>query len=57
MDLETIKLNVLNIFALSLQMMQVERILAFAVGITALIYNVMKIYSWVQKRVEERKNL
>lgn len=56
MDLETIKLNVLNVFALSLQMMQVERILAIAVGVTALIYNMMKIYSWVQKRIDERKN-
>lgn len=48
MDFETIKLNVLNIFALSLQMMQVERLLAIAVGITALVYNVMKIYSWLK---------
>jgi hypothetical protein len=48
MDIETIKLNILNVFALSLQMMQVERILAFAVGVTALIYNLMKIYSWLK---------
>jgi hypothetical protein len=56
MDLETIKLNVLNVFALTLQMMEVERLLAIAVGVTALIYNIMKIYSWVQKRIVDRKD-
>jgi len=55
MDIETIKLNVLNVFALSLQMMQVERILALAVGVTALIYNVMKIYSWIKRNSENTK--
>jgi hypothetical protein len=48
MDFETIKLNILNVFALSLQMMQVERLLAIAVGVTALVYNMMKIYSWLK---------
>lgn len=48
MDIETIKLNVLNIFALSLQMMQVERVIAIAVGVTALVYNCMKIYTWLK---------
>ena len=48
MDIETIKLNVLNIFALSLQMMQVERVLAIGVGVTALVYNCMKIYTWLK---------
>lgn len=48
MDIETLKLNVLNIFALSLQMMQVERIIAIGVGVTALIYNCMKIYRWLK---------
>ena len=57
MDFETIKLNVLNIFALTLQMMEVERLLAIAVGITALIYNIMKIYSWLTNRINSRKDL
>lgn len=48
MDLDTIRLNLLNIFALSLQMMNVERIIAIAVGVTALMYNLMKIYSWLK---------
>ena len=48
MDIETLKLNVLNIFALSLQMMNVERAIAIGVGVTALIYNLMKIYSWLK---------
>ena len=46
-DLDTIRLNVLNIFALSLQMMDIERTIAILVGVTALIYNVMKIYKWL----------
>jgi hypothetical protein len=49
MDFDVIKLNVLNIIALSMQMMQVERVVAIAVGLTALTYNVMKIYSWLKK--------
>jgi len=49
MDLEAIKLNILNVFALSLQMVQIERAIAIAVGITALIYNIMKIYAWLKK--------
>jgi len=48
MDLDTIRLNVLNIFAISLQMMNVEKVIAVAVGLTALIYNCMKIYSWLK---------
>ena len=48
MDLDTIRLNVLNIFALSLQWMDIERTIAIAVGITALIYNCMKIYAWLK---------
>lgn len=49
MDIETIKLNILNVFALSLQMMNVERAIAIAVGLTALVYNMMKIISWLKK--------
>ena len=49
MDIETIKLNVLNVFALSLQMMNVERAIAIAVGLTALVYNCMKIYTWLKR--------
>lgn len=49
MDLETIKLNILNIFALSLQMMDIERTIAILVGITALVYNCMKIYKWLKE--------
>lgn len=48
MDIETLKLNILNVFALSLQMMQVERVIAILVGVTALIYNCMKIYKWLE---------
>jgi len=48
MDIETIKLNIINVFALSLQMMNVERVIAISVGITALVYNLMKIYSWLK---------
>ena len=49
MDIETLKLNIINVFALSLQMMQVERIIAMAVGLTALGYNCLKIYSWLKR--------
>lgn len=48
MDIETLKLNILNIFALTLQMMNVERVLAIGVAVTALIYNLMKIYTWLK---------
>lgn len=49
MDLDTIKVNILNVFALTMQMMNVERVLAFAVGVTALVYNILKIYDWLKK--------
>ena len=49
MDIDTIRLNALNVFALSLQMMNIERTIAVMVGITALAYNCMKIYSWLKK--------
>ena len=48
MDLDTIRLNVINVFALSLQMMDVEKVVAISVGITALVYNLLKIYSWLK---------
>jgi hypothetical protein len=49
MDIETLKLNILNVFALSLQMVNIERSIAIAVGVTALVYNCMKIYSWLKR--------
>jgi len=48
MDIDTIRLNALNAFALSLQMMNIERTIALMVGTTALIYNCMKIYKWLK---------
>ena len=49
MDIDTIRLNALNVFALSLQMMNIERVIAIAVGLTALVYNMMKIITWLKK--------
>lgn len=49
MDFEALKLNVLNAFALSLQLVQIERVIALGVGLTALSYNLMKIYAWLKK--------
>lgn len=49
MDIETLRLNALNVFALSLQMMDIEKTLAVAVGLTALVYNCMKIITWLKR--------
>ena len=54
MDIETIKVNLLNVTALTMTMMPIERVVAVAVGITAIIYNVLKIIGWFTK---ERKGL
>ena len=48
MNYEAIKLNILNVFALSMSMMDIERWVVLLVGVTALIYNCLKIYKWIQ---------
>jgi len=50
MELETLKVNLLNIAALTLNLMPVERVIAVLVGVTALIYNILKIISWFKNR-------
>lgn len=50
MKLETLKVNLLNLVALSLNLMPVEKIVAVAVGISALIYNILKIIAWFKNR-------
>jgi hypothetical protein len=48
MDFEYLKVNILNVAALTINLMPVERIVAIAVGVTALTYNVLKIIKWFQ---------
>ena len=52
MDIETLKVNLLNVGALMLGMMPVERIVAIIVGITAIVFNVLKIISWFKQQKE-----
>ena len=49
-DKDTIEANVVNASALGLGMMSLDRILTLLVLGTALIYNVLKIYSWYKNR-------
>ena len=53
MELESLKVNLLNITALTLSMMPVERAVAVLVGVTAVFYNILKIISWFRHRKQE----
>jgi len=46
MDIDTLRINILNITALTLQLMPVETIVAILVGATAITINVLKIITW-----------
>ena len=48
MDVDTVRTNAFNAVALSVQYMPVEKTIAILVGISALIYNCLKIYSWLK---------
>jgi hypothetical protein len=49
-DKDTVEANLVNVSALGLGMMSLDRILTLLVLGTALIYNVLKIYSWYKNR-------
>jgi hypothetical protein len=49
-DKDTVEANLVNASALGLGMMSLDRILTLLVLGTALIYNVLKIYSWYKNR-------
>jgi len=53
-DKDTIQTNVINASALSVGMMSIDEVLTILVLGTALIYNVLKIYSWY--RNQKKKN-
>lgn len=50
MEFETAKLNIINLVAIGINMMPVEQIFGVLAGITALIYNCLKIYTWFKNR-------
>ena len=52
MDIEAIKVNALNVFALAATMMPIERWVAIILGITAIVYNVLKIIAWVRNNTK-----
>ena len=49
-DKDTVEANLVNASALGLGMMSLDRVLTLLVLGTALIYNVLKIYSWYKNR-------
>jgi hypothetical protein len=50
MNKETVELNLVNASALGIGMMPLDKVLTLLVLGTALIYNVLKIYSWYKNR-------
>lgn len=46
MDLDIIKLNVINVFVLYLTFIEINQVITIILGITATLYNLLKIYSW-----------
>mgnify|MGYP003631904637 CR=1 FL=1 len=50
MTFETAKLNFINLAALGVNMMPIEHIFGILAGLTALIYNCLKIYTWFKNR-------
>ena len=53
LDKDSIETNLVNVGALGLGMMSLYKILTILVLGTALIYNVMKIISWVKKHKQD----
>jgi hypothetical protein len=45
-DKDTVEANLVNVSALGVGMMSLDKVLTLLVLGTALIYNVLKIYSW-----------
>jgi hypothetical protein len=45
-DKDTVEANLVNVSALGVGMMSLDKVLTILVLGTALIYNVLKIYSW-----------
>lgn len=56
-DKDTIEANVVNASALGLGMMSFNQILTVLVLGTALIYNVLKIYSWYKNRKDGKDKI
>ena len=50
MNKETVELNLVNASALGIGMMPLDKVLTLLVLGTALIYNILKIYSWYKSR-------
>ena len=50
MDKELIEANLINAIAFSTILMDVEKIISIAVLITALVYNVIKIYNYFKTK-------
>jgi len=50
MDKELIETNLVNIVAMSTLLMDVEKIISIAVLITALSYNVIKLYNYFKTK-------
>jgi len=50
MNKETVELNLVNASALGIGMMPLDKVLTLLVLGTALMYNVLKIYSWYKNR-------
>ena len=50
MDKELIEANLLTILAMSVTLMDVEKIISIAVLITALVYNVIKLYNYFKTK-------
>jgi hypothetical protein len=56
-DKDTVEANLVNASALGLGMMSLDRVLTLLVLGTALIYNVLKIYSWYKNRKDGKDKI
>ena len=56
-DKDTVEANLVNVSALGLGMMSLDRVLTLLVLGTALIYNVLKIYSWYKNRKDGKDKI
>lgn len=52
MDIEAIKVNALNVFALAATMMPIERWVAILLGVSAIFYNILKIVAWFKNQTK-----
>ena len=53
MDKDTIEANLVNASALGMGMLSLDKVLTILVLGTALVYNVLKIYSWYKKHKQD----